>query len=218
MQAFTVGRMQDYRLFWREFRTNFRTTGAVLPSGHRLSQALARYVAEPSDGPRRILEVGPGTGAVTRHIAPALQAADRLDLVELNEKFVRRLREQLETCPRLLPKTDRIRILHSRLEDLPRDTRYDIIVSGLPLNNFAIAEVDAILQDIRELAQPGAILSFFEYIGIRRVKSVVAGRAGQARLRGIGSLLERLLAGREIRREAVWRNIPPAWVHHVKLS
>ncbi len=218
MQDLTVGRMHDYRLFWREFRTNFRTTGAVLPSGHRLSRALARFVAEPSDRPRYILEVGPGTGAVTRHIVRSLQAADRLDLVELNEKFVRRLREQLKTCPLLLPKAERIRVLHSRLEDLPRDTHYDIIVSGLPLNNFTIDEVDAILHDIVELAQAGAILSFFEYIGIRRVKSIVAGRAERTRLRGIGPLLERLLAGREIRREAVWRNVPPAWVHHVKLS
>ena len=86
------------------------------------------------------------------------------------------------------------------------------------VNNFAVAEVDAILGVLDELAEPGAILSFFEYIGVRRMKSVVAGRAERERLRGIGQSLERLLAGREIRREAVWLNVPPAWVHHVRLS
>ncbi len=210
--------MHDYRLFWREFRTNFRTTGAVLPSGRSLSRALARFVAEPSDGPRRILEVGPGTGAVTRQIAPAMRGSDKLDLVELNDGFVRSLREQLETCPVLAPKADRIRVLHCRLEDLPRDTRYDVIVSGLPLNNFSVTEVDAILRILKDLAQEGAVLSFFEYIGIRKLKALVTGAEERVRLRGIGELLHQLLGEREIRREAVWRNVPPAWVHHVKLA
>ena len=57
----------DYRVFWREFRENFHTTGAVLPSGRSLAAALCYYLN--GDGrPKRILEVGPGTGAVTRTI------------------------------------------------------------------------------------------------------------------------------------------------------
>ncbi|MDY0169784.1 MAG: methyltransferase domain-containing protein [Thermoguttaceae bacterium] len=210
--------MHDHTLFWREFRENFRTTGAILPSGRRLSRALARFVAEPSQRPRRILEVGPGTGAVTRRIAPAMHADDRLDLVELNPEFVRWLHEQLRTCPLLAPKADRICVMHSRVEDLPRDAGYDLIISGLPLNCFSVAEVETILQTFAELAQPDAVLSFFEYIGIRKLKGAVAGRAERERLRGIEQVLKQLFAGREIRREAVWRNVPPAWVHHVRLS
>ncbi len=213
-----MGRIQECRLFWREFRTSFRTTGAILPSGRRLSRALARYVAEPADGPRRVLEVGPGTGVATKQIAAALRPGDRLDLVEVNERFVRLLKEQLQTDPALLPQAERIRVLHARIEDLPREERYDVMVSGLPLNNFSVDEVDAILRIFNELARPDAVLSFFEYIGIRRLKGALAGRAERERLRGIGQLLETLLAGREIRRQAVWRNIPPAWVHHVKLE
>jgi phospholipid N-methyltransferase len=65
--------MREYRLFWREFRQNFHTTGAILPSGRALARALARFVrAERSRV--RILEVGPGTGAVTREIVAALPA------------------------------------------------------------------------------------------------------------------------------------------------
>ncbi len=213
-----MGRVDEIRLFWREFRTNFRTTGAVMPSGRRLSRALARFVARPADGPRRILEVGPGTGAATRQIAAVMQPADRLDLVEVNAQFVRRLRELLRTDPRLAAAAERVRVLHSRIEDLPRAERYDLIVSGLPLNNFSVAEVDTILRGLGELARPGAVLSFFEYIAIRRMKAVAAGRAERERLGGIARLLQDLLRGREIRREAVWLNIPPAWVHHVKLE
>ncbi len=210
--------MHDYRLFWRAVRNSFRTTGAIVPSGRWLSRALARFVAEPSDLPRRILEAGPGTGAATRHIAAVLGPGDHLDLVEVNEEFVRRLRERLQTDPPMAAAAERIRILHCRIEDLPRDDRYDLIVSGLPLNNFSVAEVDTILRGFGELARPDAVLSFFEYIAIRRLKAAVAGRAERERLGGIGRRLEGLLAGREIRRETVWLNVPPAWVHHVQLE
>ncbi len=208
--------IHDYRLFWREFRTNFRTTGAVLPSGAGLARALARFVAQPAELPRRILEVGPGTGAVTRHIVAALGPADCLDLVELNERFVQRLQERFQTDPCFTAAADRARVIHSRLEDLPRDVRYDVIVSGLPLNNFSVAEVETILSGLAGLAQTGAVLSFFEYIGVRRLKGALAGPAERARLRGIGTVLKALLAQRALRRDTVWLNVPPAWVHHVR--
>ena len=56
-----ASRIADCRLFLTEFRRNFRTTGALLPSGRRLSAALVHFVRESADHrPRRILEVGPG--------------------------------------------------------------------------------------------------------------------------------------------------------------
>jgi phosphatidylethanolamine/phosphatidyl-N-methylethanolamine N-methyltransferase len=212
-------RLSDRRLFWREFRTNFHTTGAVLPSGRRLAVALARFVAaRDGDGPRRILEVGPGTGAVTGHIVAALGPQDKLDLVELNDSFVDRLRERFRTDPVFQPAADRARVLHCSVADLPRDTEYDVIVSGLPLNNFAVADVRQILDVLGELLAPGGTLSFFEYIALRGLKLLVASRAERARLSGIGQLLRGLLAEHEIRRDWVWPNVPPAWVHHVRRS
>jgi phospholipid N-methyltransferase len=102
------------------------------------------------------------------------------------------------------------------LEDLPGDQRYRLIISGLPLNNFAVLEVEKILGIFQRLLGPGGILSFFEYIAIRRAKSLVSGPRGRVRLRGIGQVLERILQGREVRRDWVWPNVPPAWVHHVR--
>src|SRR5204863_3895446 len=96
-----MGRVSDYRLFWREFRSTFHTTGAVAPSGRWLARSLARHVrAGRQSGPgRRVLEVGPGTGAVTAHIVAALAPADQLDLCELNDRFAERLRERLASDP-----------------------------------------------------------------------------------------------------------------------
>ena len=88
-----TSRLSEYRLFLGEFWRNFHTTGAILPSGRRLSAALARYVGQDGKvgAAQRVLEVGPGTGAVTRYIVRALGPEDRLDLVELNANFAERL-------------------------------------------------------------------------------------------------------------------------------
>jgi len=207
----------DYRLFLREFRRNYHTTGAILPSGRRLSTALARHVGGDPRG-QRVLEVGPGTGAVTRHIAPKLGPNDRLDLVELNPSFAESLRVALANDPVLRTVADRTRVLEMAVEQLPDDTRYDVIVSGLPLNNFSVDAVGSILDTFRVLLAPNGTLSFFGYIAIRRVKALVSGRDQRERLRGIGRTLGDFLDGNEIRRDWIWLNVPPAWVHHVRLS
>jgi phosphatidylethanolamine/phosphatidyl-N-methylethanolamine N-methyltransferase len=143
-------------------------------------------------------------------------ATDRLDLVELNESFVRQLELRFANEPAFHAVADRARVLHCPVERLPRGESYDLIVSGLPLNNFAVADVEKILAALTELSAPGGTLSFFEYIAVRSARTLVSGRAERARLRGIGQALRATLDGREIRRDAVWLNVPPAWVHHVR--
>lgn len=187
-----------------------------MPSGRHLAQALTRFVSEKSLPPRKILEVGPGTGAVTRQIIAGMGSADSLDLVELNRTFVEQLERRFRTEPAFRAVADCTRVLHCPVEELPRGDRYHVIVSGLPLNNFAAAEVERILAALVDLLAPGGTLSFFEYIAVRPLRALVSGRAERDRLRGIGKALGNLLGCREIRRDAVWLNVPPAWVHHVQ--
>ena len=211
-------RLADYRLFLREFRRTFESTGAVLPSGGRLARALAHFVrhGEEVDRPRRILEVGPGTGAVTVVLADSLRPDDRLELVELNDRFVTRLRERLQDDKRLAPIADRTELFHADVRDLPSDRKYDVIVSGLPLNNFSVALVEELLETLHRALVPGGTLSFFEYIAIRRAKATLSRRADRERLRAIGRVLGELLERHEIRRDRIMPNIPPAWVHHLR--
>jgi phospholipid N-methyltransferase len=207
----------EYRLFLREFWSNYHTTGAILPSGPWLAAALARYVGK-CDRPQRILEVGPGTGAVTRRIARAMRPADRLDLVELNASFVARLRKGFKGDPVLRPIADRARVLHRAVQDLAGEPAYDIIISGLPLNNFSAGLVEQILGTMTGLLHPGGTLSFFQYIFIRRIKSALVARPEREHLQAVGRVMDALLAAHEFRRDWVWPNVPPAWAHHVRLA
>jgi phosphatidylethanolamine/phosphatidyl-N-methylethanolamine N-methyltransferase len=211
------GRFSECRLFLREFWQNYHTTGAVLPSGRGLSTALARYVGG-NGKVQRVLEVGPGTGAVTRFIVRNLGPDDRLDLVELNPSFAQCLRDDLAADPILRTAAGRTRVLETAIEQLDCQTQYDVIVSGLPLNNFSVETVEQILNTFRRLLAPGGTLSFFEYIAIRHAKALVSGPTQRRRLRGIAKTLDGLLDGNEIRRDPIWLNVPPAWVHHVRLS
>lgn len=213
----TFRRLHEYRLFLGQYLRHFRSTGAVLPSGRRLAAALSRFVTGDGSG-QRILEVGPGTGAVTRRIAARMGDADRLDLVELNDAFVTTLRTALAEETVFQRIADRTQLFHSAVERLPDGGCYDVIISGLPLNNFAACEVEQILAKLASLLRPGGTLSFFEYIALRHARTLVSGRAERARLRGIGRALAAVLGPHEVRRDWVWPNVPPAWVHHVRFS
>jgi phosphatidylethanolamine/phosphatidyl-N-methylethanolamine N-methyltransferase len=211
-------RFHEYGLFVGQYLRNFRSTGAVLPSGRRLAAALSRYVGGSDGRGQRILEVGPGTGAVTRRIAQRMGPADQLDLVELNDVFVARLRKALAEEPVFGPIAPRTRLIHGPVEELAGEGIYDVIISGLPLNNFTAREVEQILSKLAGLLKADGTLSFFEYIGLRHARTLVSGRAERARLRGIGKALAAVLGPYEIRRDWVWPNVPPAWVHHVRFS
>ena len=210
------GRLADYGIFLKQFFEQFQTTGAVMPSGKPLAAALCRFVGS-SSSPQRILEVGPGTGAVTTTLVERMRDEDHLCLIEINQTFVTHLKTAFKERPPLRAKAHRVDVIHGRLEDLKDDGRYDLIVSGLPLNNFSADAVEQILDGFGRLLKPGGVLSFFEYIAVRSVKSLVSSKQERDRLRAIGGLLHRTLDGREIQRDCVWPNVPPAWVHHVRL-
>ncbi|MGH7200928.1 MAG: rRNA adenine N-6-methyltransferase family protein, partial [Planctomycetaceae bacterium] len=90
--------MREHFEFFRQFRGRSKSIGAIVPS----SRFLAGAITEPyrrRKRPARILEVGPGTGAVTRKIVERLTPDDRFDLVELNESFAALLQRRFRVDP-----------------------------------------------------------------------------------------------------------------------
>lgn len=203
--------------FLKESRRHFRATGALLPS----SRFLAKTLAAPLSGARppcRILEVGPGTGAVTRAIARRMIPGDQLDAVELNPRFVERLRLTLLHDPVLISRRPQIRVIHSPVQELPGEAVYDHIISGLPLNNFPVTLVRDIFRAYSRLLKPGGVLTYFEYVLIRQLKSPFVGRRERRRLYRVGRVVSEYIRTYEVRRKQVLMNVPPAIVRHLHLK
>jgi phospholipid N-methyltransferase len=198
-------------------RKNFRTTGAILPSSRFLARALVKHLEGPR-APARILEVGPGSGSVTVEIARRMSAADRLDAVEINPRFVELLEHRVATEDLFQPVRDQIEIIHASLQDLPGESVYDYIVSGLPLNNFSVDLVREIFASYTRLLKPGGVLTYYEYVLVRELKSPFVNRRERRRLFRVGRVVGHYIRDYQIRRERIFINVPPATVRHLRFK
>jgi phospholipid N-methyltransferase len=145
----------------------------------RTSAVVARAVAEPVGdypAPRAVLEVGAGTGALTRALIERLGPGDRLDLCEINPRFVRLLREEFAARP-----APAVRIFGGDVEGLPDGTRYDVIVSSLPWLNLDPDKVRRILARYDAGLRPGGTISYIDYWA-NGVRALVSSRRARARL------------------------------------
>jgi len=206
--------LSDYRAFLGQFLRNYHTTGSVIPSGRALASALCRHVG--SGPPQKILEAGPGTGAVTGQVVERMRPEDRLWMVELNPTFAAHLRAAFEQRPSFRAVADRCHLVEGSVQALGQEGEFDVVISGLPLNNFSPEDVRSILDAYAKLLKPSGVLSFFQYIMIRDAKTLVSAGPERTRLQGVGAAIDGILGQREFAREWVWPNVPPAWVHHLR--
>ena len=206
--------LSDYRAFLTQFLRNNQTTGSVVPSGRALGTALCRHVG--TGAPQKILEAGPGTGAVTGVVVERMRPEDQLWMVELNPTFAAHLRGAFEERPSFRAVADRCHLVEGSVQALGQQGEFDVGISGLPLNNFSSEQVRSILQAYSKLLKPSGVLSFFQYILIRDAKAMVSFGPERSRLKGVGAAIDGVLGEREFAREWVWPNVPPAWVHHLR--
>jgi phosphatidylethanolamine/phosphatidyl-N-methylethanolamine N-methyltransferase len=203
--------------FFRQFRQQYDTTGSVLPSSRALARALTRPMRQHA-GPRRILEVGPGTGAVTREIVRQLRPDDRLDIVEINGSFVELIRRRFEEEPSFQIRTHQTRLIHAPLQEVEGQAVYNFMISGIPLNNFAPPLVEEIFRGYRRLLRPDGTLSYFEYATLRDLKRSLAVGAERARLTALSELLEEKIRRFQVAEELVMFNVPPAVARHFRFG
>ncbi|MFE6684884.1 class I SAM-dependent methyltransferase [Streptomyces sp. NPDC057743] len=199
--------MTEVTLFLREYAKSRRDVGAIAPSSARLCRALTRYMIPNPGRSRAVLEVGPGTGAVTRYITGSLGGQDTLDLIEANPRFATLLRQTYADDPRL-----RIRTGLIQEHELGS---YDTIVCGLPFANFDARTTEDIFDRLLGSLRPGGTLSFFGYVGGETMRRTLAdGDDRERTLAGLG-VLRRILRRHTFRTETVLGNLPPARVHHL---
>jgi phospholipid N-methyltransferase len=203
-------------MFLIEAARDLRTTGAIAPSGKALARALTEPVRAQVPRPLAVLEVGAGTGAVTRTLISALPRAGRLDIVEANPRFAGRLRRLVTTHPDLAARHAQVTVHQACVEQLDNDQRYDVIVSGLPLTNFTPAQVERIMARYLELLHPGGTLTYFAYLGTRTARALTASRAEARRHAAVDEIMAAYQHTYATGRWTVWGNVPPAYVWQLR--
>lgn len=160
------------------------------------SKSLAETTLNLADFSRaeKIVELGTGTGAITKYLQPRLPRAEAYLGVELDEKMVEFMKSEFP----------RLRFEQGLAEDLPRwvePESVDVVVSSLPWTVFPRETQEKTLQAIIKCLKPQG--SFITYVLVNAL-FMPQGRA-----------LVRLLREnfRDVQKsELEWRNIPPAYV------
>jgi len=182
--------LSDTTLFLQEWLANPQRTGAVAPSSPKLAAAMARWL--PSDPEAFVLELGPGTGAVTEALLKRGLREDRLVAIERNPKLARLLRDRFPKAHIITGDAWHLdRLLSSRRDPIES---VGAVISSLPLVNFSFAEAEALAEKIRSvLAQGGKWVQYSYHIHKKRTR-------GTSRFHLLASKI-------------VWFNLPPARVN-----
>lgn len=187
----------------------FRILGAFAPSSRRLAHAMTRYV--PTHG-ERILEVGAGSGAITKCLITKMLPSQSTDVVEIFPKLTALLRARFHDVPSLTIYCSDI------LQFDARENSYDHIICSLPFNAFSPTTTMAIVARLLDLAKHGAIMSFFEYKVLQGVARLVLPEQRREEFLASRKLIELLCQRYKFDEAVVNLNIPQAYVHYLRID
>ena len=161
-----------------------------MPSGKLLARTMASYVDVESDAP--VVELGPGTGAITNALIDRGVDQKRLVLVEYNPGFCALLRDRYPQAQVI--QGDAYRLRDSLHEVLAKPA--SAVVSGLPLVTKPMQTRLRLIRDAFLALAPGAPFVQFTYSVAPPIPRSLPGVSTEAS-------------------ERVWINLPPArvWVY-----
>ena len=186
-------RIADEARFFKSWLDNPAVAGAVSPSGRFLARMMARYVDPRKAGP--VVELGPGTGAITEALLARGIAPGRLYLVEFDPGFCKLLKRRFPGVHVI--KGDAYQLsqtLRGRFRRPPA-----AIVSSLPLLLKPETQRLALLADAFGCMSPDGCFVQFTY---GRVSPVPRDKASALDFHVEAS-------------PPVWLNLPPArvWIY-----
>ncbi|MGH6843328.1 MAG: class I SAM-dependent methyltransferase [Methylocella sp.] len=186
-------KIADEARFFRSWLDNPAVAGAVSPSGRFLARMMARYVDPRKAGP--VVELGPGTGAITEALVARGIAPGRLFLVEFDPGFCKLLQRRFPGVHVIKGDAYQLsRTLRGRLRRPPA-----AIVSSLPLLLKSETQRLALLADAFDCMSPDGCFVQFTY---GRVSPVPRDKASALDFHVEAS-------------PPVWLNLPPArvWIY-----
>ncbi len=209
--------LKEKLVFLRQLQSSFDNIGAVLPTSPSAAEAMVREILKDKR-PKRILEVGPGTGAVTARLVELMQKGDELVLCELNAGFVDFLERRFEREPAFQRVRDQVKIVCSNVIDLLEDNGFNYIVSSLPFSRLEPALVREILEKYKRMLLPAGVLTFIEYQYLRKLSARFTLGTTRDRLEGVEEVVRAYVRDYAFRCEPVIRNIPPAVVYNLRFT
>lgn len=183
-------RIDDDVRFLRSWFERPLSIGAVTPSSKLLARTMAGFVDPNVEGP--VVELGPGTGAITEALVAHGIEERRLVLVEFNHVFCSLLRARYPAATVVQGDAYRLRRL---LGDLISRSAA-AVVSGLPLVTKPLRTRLRLLNEAFSLLLPGAPFVQFTYAVVPPIpRSLMRVRVEAS--------------------ERIWLNLPPArvWVY-----
>ena len=183
-------RLDDEVRFLRSWIEKPLHMGAVMPSGKLLARTMAQYVDTTSDGP--LIELGPGTGAITSALIERGVDPKRLVLVEFNPSFCALLRDRYPQAK--VVQGDAYSLRDSLWDVLPRPAT--AVVSGLPLVTKPMLTRLKLIREAFNMLEPAAPFIQFTYSVAPPIPKSLPGVSTEAS-------------------ERIWMNLPPArvWVY-----
>ena len=190
-------------LFLSQGVRSFPETASLFPSSPFLAAALLRAIDFSSA--YVIVELGMGTGAITRQILRRLRPGAELYAFDINPLFVSHVRHRI--CDsRFFPILGRAECLSAMLRERGVG-RVDAIVSSLGLSCMAPEQRSRILLQAAEHLGPKGLLTQYQYLHAKsRLLASLGGRP----------FAEQEFLGRyfrEVSCERVLWNMPPATVY-----
>lgn len=176
-------------VFCSEFITTPRHIGALLPSSGRLARRIADQV--PATGNGYIVELGAGTGAITRALVNHLAEPERLVCIERSPALANMLRQRFPGLH--IIEGDAMHLDRLLTDTVGPHAHVSHVVSSLPLRSLAPACVREISRQVnRQLPSDGHYIQFTYHVGD-------PGNDAPAGFRRVGF-------------SRVWGNLPPARV------
>lgn len=135
-------RFDDEVQFFKGWVTRPRAVGSIVPTSATTARRMATVIDPASQLP--VLELGPGTGVITRAILERGVKPENLFCVEYSPEFVEHLNREF-------PDVNVIQGDAFNLDDTLgalRGTTFDSIVSGVPLLNFPVDQRVRYVEDL----------------------------------------------------------------------
>ena len=180
---------------------DFRTVGAVAPSSRYLTRAMVDPL--PLQHAQVVVELGCGTGALTRMLLSQMPRKAVLLAFEINPRFSRYLKEKISD-PRLV-------LINASAETVQEEVRRrgyehaDAVASSLALTLMSDRLRDAILSASAGVLHRAGV--FTQYLYLHGLQ----WQQGRPALFPGARVLHQHF--RSVERTIVWRNFPPAYIY-----